>query len=124
MDVADSDSVKVRLLWHGSPQPSGGGQHYTLLNVVLPNRRTCTIFPSEHLITAAPVLTMLDTFALSVIVANLRLPTFHALVEFSEGEGESVVSVLISGRLISGLSVTRHAEGQHSWSATSTHGVP
>ena len=67
---------------------------------------------------------MLDTFALSVIVANLRLPTFHALVEFSEGEEESVVSVLISGRLISGLSVTRHAEGQHSWSATSTHGVP
>ena len=30
-----------------------------------------------------------------------------------------MVSVLFGGRLISGMSLTRHIEGQHLWSATS-----
>ena len=77
--------------------------------------------PSEPVLHTNPLevlsLLQLDTCC----VVNLRL--IKCLRGVPRGE-ESVVSVLDSGRLISWMIVTRHVEGQHSWSATSTHGVP
>ena len=45
-------------------------------------------FPSVHVITAAPVLTMPDTRSISVLVVNLLLPTCHALGESHDGKGK------------------------------------
>ena len=72
------------------------------LKIIFPNiTRSFTCFtllmnlhgsPSENVITAATVLTMLDTCSLSVLVVNLWLLKYHSFVESHESSG-SVVSV-------------------------------
>ena len=100
--------VEVRRLWNGCPQPSVGAKVIRCVTcfTILLNLHD---FPSEHVITAASVLTMPDTGRLPRIhwkcclcctwtpVVNLRLSTCHGPCEVPRGAGESVVSVLISG---------------------------
>ena len=65
--------------------------------------------PSENVITAATVLTMLDTCShLRACCEPVAADVFRTR-GVSRREGKSAVSVLISGRLISGLSVARHS---------------
>ena len=63
LSVQGPDSVKVRRLWHGSPQPSGECQHSTLFwpvftrmvtctTTLLKPSSTCTLFPAFLLVAA------------------------------------------------------------------------
>ena len=63
----DSDSENVRRLWHGSPQPSGCANIERCFSSCTPLVNLHHI-SYEHVIIAAPVLTISDTCFLSVLV--------------------------------------------------------
>ena len=72
----DSDSVKVRRLSHGSPQPSGVPSiiRCLLFFIFLKNLHD---FPSENVISAAPILTMSDNMLPLRPCCELVMLKFH-----------------------------------------------
>ena len=110
-----SDSENVGRLWHGGPQPSEGANSTGCLwfFILLMSLHD---FPSEHVITVAPVLTMCDTRFLSVPVVNLCLLKIHVSASVFSVAAEHLRWMASEFRNTSG--------NTHSWSATSTRGVP